>query len=65
MRTQTKNVRMQILIPEELKERLKKVSEETGMSQNELINKGTSAYLKRYENKSKLGSKYDSVVGNE
>ena len=51
MRTQTKNVRMQILIPEELKERLKKVSEETGMSQNELINKGTSAYLKRYENR--------------
>lgn len=51
MRTQTKNVRMQILIPEELKERLKKVSEEQNRSMNDLINRGTSAYLKRYENR--------------
>lgn len=51
MKTFVKNVRMQILISEELKKRLKEVSENTGMSMNDLINKGTSAYLKRYEGK--------------
>ena len=53
MKTFVKNVRMQILISEELKKRLKEVSENTGMSMNDLVNKGTSAYLKRYESKSR------------
>ena len=48
---QNRNVRKQILLTEEDNNNLKKVSEITGLSQNEIINKGLVAYLKRYKNK--------------
>lgn len=48
---QNRSVRKQILLTEEDNNNLKKVSELTGLSQNEIINKGLSAYLKRYKNK--------------
>lgn len=43
-----RSVRKQILLTEEDNEKLKKVAEHTKLSQNEIINKGLSAYLKRY-----------------
>lgn len=46
-----RSVRKQILLTEEDNNTLKKVSELTGLSQNEIINKGLVAYLKRYKNK--------------
>lgn len=46
-----RSVRKQILLTEEDNNTLKKVSEITGLSQNEIINKGLVAYLKRYKNK--------------
>lgn len=46
-----RNIRKQILLTEEDANTLKKVSEITGFSQNEIINRGLSAYLKRYKNK--------------
>lgn len=48
---QNRCVRKQILLTEEDNNNLKKVSELTGLSQNEIINKGLTAYLKRYKNK--------------
>lgn len=48
---QNRKVRKQILLTEEDNNNLKKVSELTGLSQNEIINKGLIAYLKRYKNK--------------
>lgn len=48
---QNRSVRKQILLTEEDNNTLKKVSEFTGLSQNEIINKGLVAYLKRYKNK--------------
>lgn len=48
---QKRSVRKQILLTEEDNNNLKKVSELTGLSQNEIINKGLVAYLKRYKNK--------------
>lgn len=48
---QNRCVRKQILLTEEDNNNLKKVSELTGLSQNEIINKGLVAYLKRYKNK--------------
>ena len=48
---QNRSVRKQILLTEEDNETLKKVSELTGYSQNEIINKGLSAYLKRFTKK--------------
>lgn len=48
---QNRSVRKQILLTEEDNNTLKKVSELTGLSQNEIINKGLVAYLKRYKNK--------------
>lgn len=48
---QNRSVRKQILLTEEDNNNLKKVSELTGLSQNEIINKGLVAYLKRYKNK--------------
>ena len=48
---QNRSVRKQILLTEEDNETLKKVSEITGYSQNEIINKGLSAYLKRFSKK--------------
>ena len=48
---QNRSVRKQILLTEEDNNNLKKVSELTGLSQNEIINKGLIAYLKRYKNK--------------
>lgn len=48
---QNRSVRKQILLTEEDNNNLKKVSELTGLSQNEIINKGLTAYLKRYKNK--------------
>lgn len=48
---QNRSIRKQILLTEEDNNTLKKVSELTGLSQNEIINKGLSAYLKRYKNK--------------
>lgn len=44
-----RSVRKQILLTEEDNEKLKKVSDHTGLSQNEIINKGLSSYLKRYK----------------
>ena len=46
---QNRNVRKQILLTEEDNLKLKIVSEVTGFSQNEIINKGLSAYLARYK----------------
>ena len=48
---QNRSVRKQILLTEEDNETLKKVSELTGYSQNEIINKGLAAYLKRFTKK--------------
>ena len=48
MKNNNKSVRMNILITEELKEKLVEVSEKKGMSMNEIINKALSAYLKRW-----------------
>lgn len=48
---QNRSVRKQILLTEEDNETLKKVAELTGYSQNEIINKGLVAYLKRYAKK--------------
>lgn len=48
---QNRSVRKQVLLTEEDNDTLKKVSELTGLSQNEIINKGLSAYLKRFKNK--------------
>lgn len=44
-----RNVRKQILITESDKARLEAVSLHTGLSQNEIINKGLNAYLSRYK----------------
>ena len=49
--TQNRSVRKQILLTEEDNDTLKKVSELTGNSQNEIINKGLTAYLKRFSKK--------------
>ena len=46
---QNRSVRKQILLTEEDNKKLKIVSEATGLSQNEIINKGLSAYLSRYK----------------
>ena len=46
-----RSIRKQILLTEEDNNTLKKVSELTGLSQNEIINKGLVAYLKRYKKK--------------
>ena len=48
---QNRSIRKQVLLTEEDNDTLKKVSELTGLSQNEIINKGLSAYLKRFKNK--------------
>lgn len=48
---ENRNVRKQILLTEEAANTLKQVSEITGFSQNEIINRGLCAYLKRYKNK--------------
>lgn len=45
-----RSVRKQILLTEEDNEKLKRVAEHTKLSQNEIINKGLTAYLKRYKN---------------
>ena len=46
-----RSIRKQILLTEEDNNTLKKVSELTGLSKNEIINKGLVAYLKRYKKK--------------
>lgn len=46
---QNRNIRKQILLTEEDNDHLKLVSEKTGLSQNEIVNKGLSAYLRRYK----------------
>ena len=43
-----RSVRKQILLTEDDATKLKTVSKHTGLSQNEIINKGLTAYLKRY-----------------
>ena len=48
---QNRCVRKQILLTEDDNDTLKKVAELTGFSQNEIINKGLVAYLKRYAKK--------------
>ena len=48
MKNNNKSMRMNILITEELKEKLVKVSEKKEMSMNEIINKALAAYLKRW-----------------
>lgn len=45
-----RSVRKQILLTEEDNEKLKRVAKHTKQSQNEIINKGLTAYLKRYKN---------------
>lgn len=49
MMLNNRNVRKQILLTEADNEKLLIVSEKTGLSQNEIINKGLSAYLSRYK----------------
>ena len=44
-----RSVRKQILLTEDDAAKLKSVSENTGLSQNEIINKGLAAYLARYK----------------
>lgn len=44
-----RNVRKQILLTEDDASKLKAVAEATNQSQNEIINKGLSAYLARYK----------------
>ena len=48
MKNNNKSVRMNILITEELKEKLVEVSDKKGMSMNEIINKALASYLKRW-----------------
>lgn len=48
MKNNNKSVRMNILITEELKEKLIEVSVKKEMSMNEIINKALAAYLKRW-----------------
>ena len=48
---QNRCIRKQILLTEEDNDTLKKVAELTGYSQNEIINKGLAAYLKRFTKK--------------
>lgn len=48
MKNNNKSVRMNILITEELKEKLVEVSEKKGVSMNEIINKALASYLKRW-----------------
>ena len=48
MNNKNKSVRMNILITEELKEKLVEVSDKKGMSMNEIINKALASYLKRW-----------------
>lgn len=44
-----RSVRKQILLTEDDASKLKTVAEATNQSQNEIINKGLSAYLARYK----------------
>ncbi len=48
MKNNNKSVRMNILITQELKEKLVEVSEKKEISMNEIINKALGAYLKRW-----------------
>ena len=48
MKNNNKSVRMNILITQELKEKLVEVSNKKEMSMNEIINKALSSYLKRW-----------------
>ncbi len=48
---QNRKVRKQFLLTEEDAAKLKAVSEITGYSQNEIVNKALNAYLSRYKNK--------------
>lgn len=57
---QNRKVRKQFLLTEEDAAKLKAVSEITGFSQNEIVNKALNAYLSRY--KSKLNSYYGEMV---
>ena len=41
--------RKQILLTEEDRDKLKAVSKGTGLSENEIINRGLTSYLKRYK----------------
>lgn len=44
-----RSVRKQILITSEDKEKLTAVSKATGLSENEIVNRGLTSYLKRYK----------------
>ena len=48
MKNNNKSVRMNILITQELKEKLLEVSDKKGISMNEIVNKALAAYLKRW-----------------
>lgn len=48
MKNNNKSIRMNILITQEIKEKLVEVSEKKEISMNEIINKALSAYLKRW-----------------
>lgn len=57
---QNRKVRKQFLLTEKDATKLKAVSDITGYSQNEIVNKALNAYLSRY--KSKLSSIYGEMV---
>lgn len=44
-----RSVRKQILITSDDKEKLTSVSKATGLSENEIVNRGLTSYLKRYK----------------
>lgn len=47
--TENRNVRKAILITDTQNEKLQKVSNEKGLSQNEIFNKALDAYLARFK----------------
>ena len=46
---ENRTVRKQILLTEKDNKKLQIVAEKTGLSQNEIVNKGLSAYLSRFK----------------
>ena len=44
-----RTVRKQILLTEEDRDKLKAVAAGTGLSENEIVNRGLTAYLKRFK----------------
>lgn len=46
---QNRTVRKQIILTEDAAAKLKAVSEGTGLSQNEIVNRGLSAYMSKFK----------------